>query len=62
MNIAPASQRTPSFRLTREALRLLARMARKVGRPRGGLLEGLIRERAKHERLDDHDSPDVPRC
>ena len=62
MNIAPESQRTTSFRLTREALRLLAQMARAVGRPRGGLLEVLIRERATQERLNDHDAPDVPSC
>jgi hypothetical protein len=43
----PLEVTTASFRLTLEALNLLKLMARKVGLPSGGLLEILIRERAK---------------
>jgi hypothetical protein len=43
------SKQGTSFRLTPEARQLLVLMARKLGLPRGVVLERLIRERAQQE-------------
>jgi hypothetical protein len=59
-NTDPASEPTTSCRCTRVALPLLAQMARRAGRPRGGWLELLLRERAAHEPRQASRSPEIP--
>jgi hypothetical protein len=59
MKMTKLHKKATSFRLTPEALRLLSLMAHKVGLPRGGLLELLIRERARRERVCLESAPTV---
>jgi hypothetical protein len=51
MSKEQADKRITSFRLMEAAHELLAALARKLGVPRSGILELLIREKAKAEQI-----------
>lgn len=55
-----ACKQGTSFRLTPEARQLLVLMARRLGLPRGGVLELLIRERARQEGVSLGNARDGP--